>query len=602
MNVSDFIVNELIQAGVEDCFSMVGGHSLFLNRALHASPINVTYMHNEQSMTMAADSYYRVSGKPAVANVTAGPAALNCLNGVYGAYVDAVPMIVLSGQPKQSNTIGATGLPLRQYGDQEFGNIIEVVKPITKFAIQLSDLVDVQAVVSDAIAIAVEGKPGPVWIDVPMDIQDQTLDLIRAKSHRAQNKNNYHIRNKSPSPKTLQLVFQHFKTARRPVIYLGAGVSYLKEKSLLRNFLNRLGAPVVTAWNGHDVIESDDALFCGRPGLRGERSGNFVVYASDFILALGTRLSHRQVGGGIGEFAPNAFTVLVNEDIHELYKPHLEIDLPIYSKPEYFLRESLNFFGSDQYRTEARDRWTSRAKLIHTKAKPKRSDYPEKEKINPYHFLFDFFDVVPEGAVIICGNGISVVGAFQVAKVKKGQMLFQNTGCASMGYDLPATVGAVTAGAESVYCLTGDGSVQLNIQELSVISSLANNVKIFVINNNGYDSIRQSQKNLFGEYSDLHGVSENTGLSFPCLEKISEAYKFNYTCISKENYNDTFSKDFLKKGNEIIEIICTDDQPFEPKVGVARDGAGQISSGSLINMNPYFPEGEDFIAELMAAD
>jgi acetolactate synthase I/II/III large subunit len=589
INVSQLIVQHLQKIGVDRCFSMVGGHSLFLNHAFSLSEeIKTTYMHNEQAISMAADAYFRTSKKPAVINVTAGPAALNCLNGVYGAFVDAIPMIIISGNPKQKQLIGSVGQGIRQYGDQEFGNIIDVVKPITKFATQLRSGMDFNSAVQNAIYFALSGKPGPVWIDVPMDVQSQIVsENIIGKSIDETTITQLVNKTADVSSDILDFIIDKLSMSSRPLLYLGAQISSSNSQSIIKDIIDLMSIPVVTSWNAHDLIESQNKLFVGRPGLRGERSGNFTAYTSDFILSIGTRLSIRQVGDRRNEFSPNSFKVMVDNDINELYKPHLDIDLPLHSDIQNFLNKLKHKLIERKFNlTKAQIKWAKKAREIHNEYKPKKTDYPNKTEINPYHFLIDFFDYVPCESTIICGNGITVVGSFQCAKIKKNQDLFQNVGCASMGYDIPATIGAALGNDKNIICLTGDGSIQLNLQELIVLKSLERNVKIFVINNNGYDSIRQSQKNVFGDDVELHGVSSACGLSFPSMKKLSKTYGYNYTRFDINNY-ELFSSDlFFEKGDHIIEVFVSDKQGFEPKVGFVKNPDGTITGDTLIDMSP----------------
>jgi acetolactate synthase-1/2/3 large subunit len=589
MNVSEMIAQKLAGIGVQQCFSIVGGHSLFLNQAFSQNAsIKVTYMHNEQAMTMAADGYYRTSQLPAVVNVTAGPAALNCLNGVYGAYVDAIPMVIVSGNPKQKLLVGSTGQPLRQYGDQEFGNIIDVVRPITKYAIQLRSGMNFAYEIQKALYVASSGKPGPVWIDVPMDIQarimDETAELeFLGEETKLQLQN----RNGIISEHILDIILSKLLSSRRPLLYLGAQINTTGCDALVRQIVNLLQIPVVTSWNAHDLIESDNRFFVGRPGLRGERSGNFVTHSSDFILSIGSRLSIRQVGDQIDQFSPSSFKIMVDPDLHELRKPHLNIDLAVHASIPDFVQLFHKYLHKNNYQPRnEHSGWLQKAKTIFNNYKPQKHHYPELSKINPYHFLIDFFSFAPANTTIVCGNGITIVGTFQCANIKAEQDLFQNVGCASMGYDIPATIGAALGNNKNIICLTGDGSIQLNIQELSILKSLDRNVKIFVVNNNGYDSIKQSQKNVFGDDIKLHGVDEESGLCFPPLKKIAAAYNFDYLCITKENYGNFNLSVFEKYGDAIIEVFVSDSQSFEPKVGFVKNEDGTIKGDTLIDMSP----------------
>jgi acetolactate synthase I/II/III large subunit len=590
MNVADYIVMKLSGSGISRCFTIVGGHALFLNQAFHESKaIEVTYLHNEQATTMAADAYFRVSKKPAVVNVTSAPAALNALNGVYGAYVDSIPMLIISGQPKQSQTVGVTGLPLRQYGDQEFDRIVDVVMPICKHAVKLTAGSDLVYEITKALKFAISGKPGPVWLDVPMDIQGKTFSVPDQVEKSIHHILSLHINSRinEPSKHVYYLIKSKLEDAKRPVIYLGAQLKSYNTEVLVSQLIQILGIPVVTNWNAHDLIETENPLFCGRPGLRGERAGNFILHAADFLLCIGNRLAVRQVGTEKNIFSPESFKVMVENDVAELYKPNLSIDLPVFSEPSIFINKFLTILKDNNYRkSDQQEIWLIRAQETWQKYKPKYKDYAFKDNINPYHFLFMFFEKLEPNTNLVLGNGISVVGAFQTAIIKSGQLMFQNVGCASMGFDIPASIGAALASKKPVVCLTGDGSFQLNIQELQTVIGEDLNIVFVIINNGGYDSIRQSQRNVFGDNVEIHGVGPQSGVTFPSIDKIAVAYGFEYLSISRyESIQPILGKLFSKK-KCICEVFVTEEQKYEPKVGLTRNSDGSITGGSLIDMLP----------------
>lgn len=596
MNNSEQLAATLFDLGIRDVFCITGGHALFLNHALatHQS-LNVTYFHHEQSASMAADAYFRIAQRPAVVNVSAGPAALNTLNGVYGSFVDSIPVIYVSGQPKTSQLVQSTGLPLRQYGDQEFDKIIELVAPITKHAIMLSKKDDIQAELRKAHLIATSGRPGPVWIDIPMDVQAEPYrpkytmqDIVSDKS--------VDLVENNPTSGQVTGVVNALMAARRPLIYAGSGIRSSSSHGLFAELIDLLNIPVVTAWNAHDVIASDNELFVGRPGLRGERCGNWITHSADCIIFLGEHLTQRQIGYQSGDYSPDSFKVMVVDDINEAIKPNLNIDMVIFAG----LSKSISALIYEASPHKAKFpaewlTWKSRCRQIANDYLPKPSDYSRSTVfINPYHAIFAIFERLKEGDSIVTGNGISVVGVFQVARLKEGQRLFQNAGCASMGYDLPASIGAsVAAGMVSrVVCITGDGSIQMNIQELQTMSELDANIIVFVLNNNGYDSIRQSQESIFGEGAKHFGISPETGISFPSLEKISGAYGLPYIRIKDyEDLQRNLERALLHE-KVICEICVTNQQNFEPKTETKVAENGSLISGSLTDMKPYLTKKE----------
>lgn len=600
MNVADYIVQRLTSYGISNCFSMVGGHALFLNKAFADSKIKVTYVHNEQAATMAADGYTRLARKPCAVNVTSGPAALNALNGLYGAYVDNIPMVVISGQPKQTQTIQGTGLDLRQYGDQEFSYISEVASLCCKYAISLRTGHDFIYEIEYALKCAVAGKPGPVWIDVPMDIQGLDLPHSNKVAPSFHESKHSHFFLKSVSVGQMDALLSLVAKSQRPVLYLGDQLHpYDDQATALSELLELFEMPVVTEWNAHDLIETSSRFFCGRPGVRGERAGNWCVHASDLLIAVGSRLSARQIGACFDEVAPGAEIVMVDWDPSELAKPDLLIDLPILSSPQAFVNQLVSYMVKRLVcvnNDAKRKAWLRRCREVWIKYRPKGSHYDGSRGLNSYRFLEAFFKVLPEGSVTVLGNGISVVGAFQMAEVKAGQRIFQNVGCASMGYDIPASLGAMEALSVSdnisLCCVTGDGSFQLNIQELATVKGIGRQIIFFVINNGGYDSIRQSQQTVFGNSVQLHGVDEKTGLNFPDLEKLASAYELEYLSVSSEgDLCRVFDAAFSFR-QCICEVFVSPNQNFEPKVATIRHDDGTISGGRLINMAPFLPEQE----------
>ena len=585
MNNSEKLAITLARLGIKDVFCITGGHALYLNQALASQPgLKMTYFHHEQAASMAADAYYRICKMPAVVNISAGPAALNTLNGVYGSYVDSVPVVYISGQPKTSQLVRSTGLPLRQYGDQEFDKIADLVAPICKQSIVLTTKDDIEAEVEKAFLVATSGRPGPVWIDIPMDIQSaEYLDRYALTDfHLTKHADCF---TKLPVTGHVETIFSALKKSERPLIYAGPEVRNQACYATFWKLVNLLNIPVVTSWNAHDLIPTAHPLFAGRPGLRGERCGNWVTYSADCLLILGEHLTPRQIGYVGEDFSPNSYKIMVVTDIAEAAKPELTIDLIVHADLEATMQSLINAAGDVVSSTE--DSWTSWAERCRTVVEdyfPAPTDYQRpKELLNPYHAIFDVFDNLRESDLVIAGNGVSVVGV-----PKFGQRLFQNTGCASMGYDLPASVGASIAAAngQRVICFTGDGSIQMNIQELQTISHLEHDVIIFVVNNGGYDSIRQSQESVFGQNCSKFGVSPDTGVTFPSFEKISAAYEFQYFRASSYSELQETILGALKCKKAICELVTVNSQNFEPKVATSVLDDGSLASGSLIDMTP----------------
>jgi len=598
MQVADYIAQKYVDLGVKKVFSLIGGHAMYLNNAFgNCKDLEVYYTHHEQSAAMAAEAYTRVNNEPAIVCVTSGPGAVNSLNGVLGAYLDSIPMIIISGQPKSSLTCDAVGTDIRQLGDQEFDRIIECVKPMTKYAVTIKHVELLDYELSKAWNFAINGRPGPVWIDVPIDIQGSVIqNLSELKDYQS----GYRVEelNVKPSISQVSLILDQLKESKRPVLYLGPGIRVYDSYEAMLELIERLGIPVVTAWNAHDLIPNEHHCYAGRPGLRGNRGGNFVVQNSDFLLILGTELGIRQVGYDPKKFAPEAFKVMVDVDIYELSKPTIDIDLMIQSNIKYFINELNSQLSENGFDFNGYGAWLNWAREINQRYPVVLEKYWESETpVNPYCFIQKLFESLKEDQIIVTGNGISVVASFQTGMIKSKTRLFQNVGCASMGYDVPASIGASIANDKGeVICLSGDGSFQLNLQELQTIKGYNLPIKIFIINNNGYHSMRLTQKNFFD--GNLHGVESSSGLTFPNLENIANAYEFPYIKIdSLSDMSDKIER-ALKEENVICEIFVDINQAFEPKASNRKLDDGSIVSSELEDMAPFLDREE--LEEIMS--
>lgn len=587
MNNSEFIFSFLKKKGCSKVFSIIGGHAMNLNAAQHkVFKKNVIYFHNEQSLSLAADSYSRIQNKPSIVSVTSGPAALNCLNGVLGAFIDNIPLIIISGQPRNSLCSTSVNDELRQYGDQEFSKITRVVKEIVKFSKKLDLNDDLEFEINNAFNLAVNGRPGPVWIDVPIDVQKEKF--IKKNKVLTFNYESDKLKNPSVNKNQIEVIINKIAECKRPIIYAGSDISSQKSRNIFNKLINKLKIPVVVEWNCNDLIKEKNPLFVGKPGIRGDRKGNIITYSSDLIISIGSNLSVRQVGDVKNIFSPNSFKIMVNIDKNEIYKPNLEIDFPINSNIEVFLEK---FDQSIKKKIKDFSNWANWCSKLGSKIS-KFDIYTDTNKLNPYNAIKKIFESLPENKIVIIGNGISVVGSYQVGKLKNNDLMFQNVGCASMGYDIPATIGACFSNSElknkkKIICVTGDGSFQFNLQELQVIKHHQLKADIIVINNEGYSSMKQSQSN-FVKNIGYHGVSKETGISFPNLEKVANTYDFKYLKIF--NYKDiTKMKNELeinKRKNLIIEVIVDPNQRFEPKVSSKINEFGRFELDNLYDMQP----------------
>ncbi len=588
IKLTDFIANYLADAGLQHVFMLTGGGAMHLNNSLGKHPkLKTICNHHEQACAMAAESYARLSNKIPIVNVTTGPGGLNTLNGVFGAWVDSIPMLVISGQVRYDTTIESTGLNIRQLGDQEC-DIIPTVKPMTKYAVSVTDPQLIKYHLQKALFIAKNGRPGPVWIDIPMNVQGATIDETKLISF---DEKIYFPKVPTIESSTIKNVFEKILAAKRPVILAGSGVRSSGQHDLFLKLIDALKIPVTTAWNAHDVLYDDHPCYVGRPGSVGDRAGNYAVQNSDLLLVLGCRLNIRQIGYNWKAFAREAFKIIVDIDPLELIKPTVRVDMPVHGDAADFMQKMLEEIKKNP--VPENKFWMDWCTTRKNRYPVVLDEYRElKEKVNPYVFMRTLSEALPEHQIIVTGDGTACVTSFQAMKLKKGQRLYTNSGCASMGYDLPGAIGAcVAANNETIICLAGDGSIQQNIQELATIAYHQYPIKIFVLNNNGYHSIRQTQNNFFG--TPFVGVGPESGLGFPSFEKLANAFGFPFLkCDKHADLEKIISAALKEKGPVICEIILTLEQQFAPKLSSKRLEDGRMVSRPLEDLAPFLSREE----------
>lgn len=606
MRVADLIFARLADAGLSHAFVVTGGGAMFLNDALRReSRFRWTCHHHEQAAAMAAEGYARVAGRPAVVSVTSGPGGINALNGVWGAWTDSIPMIVISGQVKRETCMSSyPDLHVRQLGDQE-ANIVSLVRGITKHAASITDPREAERHIEEAVYLATRGRPGPVWLDVPIDVQAADVQDSPAAEFTAPLEATALV--ESDIAAQVALVLDRLQSARRPVILAGTGVRLAGAVDTFRRVIERLGVPVTTAWT-HDLLGNDDPLWCGRPGTIGDRAGNFTVQNADLLLVIGSRLNIRQISYNWRSFAPSAFKIQVDVDPEELRKPTVKPDIAITSDALVFLRA---LEAEIKRRGQSHDRhgeWLAwcRARVArypvvlarHRTALP---------PINPYHFVETLFGHLGDHDVVATGNGAACVMAFQAGRLRERQRLFSNSGAASMGYDLPAALGAAVALAElagarsaanptsltrppRVICLAGDGSLQMNVQELQTLATHRWPVKIFVLDNGGYLSIRSSQLNFF---EGLIGESPASGVEFPDWVALAEAYGLDAVRMEHPAaMAEEIAAVLVSPGPCLVHVVVDSEQGFEPRVKSRELPDGRIESPALDDLFPFLSRHE----------
>ena len=589
IKLSQYVIGKLADWGVRHVFMVTGGGAMHLNDSVGREPrIQYICNHHEQAAAMAAECYARVTGRTGVINVTTGPGGINALNGVFGAWTDSVPMLIISGQVKRETCMAATGLKdLRQLGDQEV-DIVRMASGITKYAVLVDDPESIRYHLERAWYLASAGRPGPCWLDIPVDVQSARVEENSLRGYDpAEDRLDW---NDAVVKEQCSQVIARLAGAARPVLMAGTGVRAASALDEFRELTRLLRIPVTTAWT-HDLIATGDPLFCGRPGTIGDRAGNFTVQNADALLVLGSRLNIRQVSYNWPSFARKAFKMQVDVDAAELRKPTVRPDFPIHCDLKVFLREMIRHLPGSGYDGARNSGWLAWCR-------ERVARYPvvlEKHRtpgppLSPYYFIEQLFECLADDDVVVCGNAAACIVPYQAGRLTANQRLISNSGAASMGHDLPAAVGAAVARAgKRVVCLAGDGSIQLNIQELQTIAHHRLPVKIFVLNNGGYLSIRQTQTNFFG---NLVGESAASGVSFPNMEKLACAYGLPATSIRSAADFPRIAAMLEAPGPALCEVHLDPAQEFEPRLKSRQLPDGKLVSPNLEDMYPFLDPAE----------
>lgn len=591
IRVSNYIAGYLADFGVQQVFLLSGGGAMYLNNALGTEPrLRYICNHHEQACAMAAEAYWKVSGRLPVVNVTTGPGAINAINGVFGAWTDSVPMLVLSGQAKRETCAGYHGLKgLRQLGEQE-ADVIPMISGITKYAALVREPESIRYHLERALHTALAGRRGPCWLDIPVDVQGAMVDETQLAGYTPE-------QGSAPEWDMARVAEQcrevlcRIRTARRPVILCGSGVRLAGAEQEFETLIDRLGVPVVPSRSAHDLIDARHPLMAGYPGIDCDRAGNLAVQNSDLLVVLGSRLGVRLTSYNWKAFAREAFKIQVDIDPLELDKPTLKPDLGIHCDLKVFLEELNRQAAAGADGWAGRPEWVAwcKERVRRYPAVLPRHREPGKY-INPYHFCEVLFECLEDDECIVCANGAAYQVPLQVAQMRKGQRLIFNNGCMSMGYELPAAIGAAIArNGKRVVCMAGDGSMQLNIQELQTIVHHRLPVKIFVWNNSGYLSIRLTQQNFFQQYV---GESARSGVSFPDMTAIARAYGIDAVRLEGRDFAGGLRDALRSPGACLVDVILDPEQAFEPKVASRRLPDGTIVSAPPEDMFPFLSREE----------
>ncbi|MCQ2390466.1 MAG: thiamine pyrophosphate-binding protein [Kiritimatiellae bacterium] len=594
MRVADYIWKTLADWGTDHVFLVTGGGAMHLNDAL-GQETRIKYVCNlhEQACAMAAEGYARISGKPGVVNVTTGPGGTNALTGVMGAWLDSVPMVVISGQTKRATMItAAPELKLRSLGDQEY-NIVDSVKPMTKYAKIVMSAEEVPQALSDAWRICQEGRPGPVWIDVPLDIQAAPCDFPPCTPP-------------VPPPVTIPIlsaqieqVVDLLRNAKRPAMIVGSGVRNAKAEEIFLSFAESLNIPVLTSISGIDLIPSDHPLFFGRPGILGERPANLIMQNSDLFLVVGTRMGIRICGYAYDTVAREATKIMVDVDLNELNKPTFRPDIKINADACEFMRAVNALLPS----LPAQEDWLSYCRRMKAKYPVVLSEHRKRtDYVSSYVLPGKIMQYVSDPVTLVTSNGIAYTSTFQAIPIRKGMRMFSNEACASMGYGLPAAIGAWfgTLAAQpstshsplpTLICMEGDGSIQMNLQELQTLLTYRVPMKLFIYNNDGYLSIKTTQKAFFG--GKFVGAEPTSGVILPSFEKLAAAYGIPYfRLVNNQELDTKLPKVFGTQGPVLVEVMLDPFEVLGPKAASKRLPDGRMVSAPLEDMFPFLPRDE----------
>lgn len=617
IKVSDYVAEFLVKNGITHAFTVTGGGAMHLNDSLgHREGLTCVYNHHEQACAIAAESYARIHNKIAALCVTTGPGGTNAMTGVVGGYLDSIPMLVLSGQVRYDTTARSTGLNLRAMGDQEF-DITKSAQSMTKYAQMVTDAKDIRYCLEKALYIATHGRPGPCWLDIPLNIQGSYVDDEELRGFNPEEA--HEILAPHVTDETVDAIIDKIRNAERPVFYAGNGIRISGGYESFKNVVELLGIPVATCWDSIDAIYDEHPYYVGRGGIMGDRAGNFAVQNSDLVFAAGNRLSIRQVGYSWKTWAREAYVIMNDVDEAELKKPTLHVDMPVWAdakelleKLEIRLKEMKASGEFDNTLSEKTD-WVARCQKWKRKypvVLPKH--YEDKEYTNVYAFIKELSSRLNENQVTVVGNGSACVVGSHAYVIKKGQRFIINSAIASMGYDLPAAIGAAVAhfGDDALYArsmgkdtddvilVTGDGSIQMNLQELQTIIHHKMPIKIFVINNQGYHSIRQTQTNLFNK--NFVGIGPQSGdLSFPDMSKLAYAYGYPYySCRGNDKLGNVLDEVLAADGPVICEIFVSTEQNFEPKSATKKLEDGTLVSPPLEDLAPFLDR-EEFYGNMV---
>jgi len=590
IKISEVIADFLEQKGIRHVFGIIGaGNAHIFDAIARKNYTEIICVHHEQTAAMAMQTYYRTSGKLSAAIVTTGAGSTNAITGVVSAWMDSIPGLIISGN-ENSKYITETN-PLRIWGVQGYDSV-EMVKKVTKYANRILNPKETLVELEKAYSQALSGKPGPCWLDIPMNVQSSLIEpkeLIKEKLHSqdANTQNNINEITKN--------IFSELRSAKRPVLWLGNGIRLGNAVELIEPILEKLQCPALISWAGIDMIDSDHPYVFGRAGVYGQRAANFVLQNCDFLLTIGTRLAIPQVGYDLSEFAREAKIALVDIDQDEANKHHPRVDFPIVADAKDFLSSLLKVLNShaENLQTEAQKEWLHQCMVWKKQYPVLGPEHADKNGfINSYRFMQRLSEYLKPQQIIVTDMGTALLSGHQALTIKKGQRVMTSTGLGEMGYGLPGAIGASFATNKGeVLCLNCDGGMMMNLQELQTVVHHQLPIKIIIFNNDGYLMIKHTQKALFaGRYA---GTDTKSGVSCPNYNALAKAFEIPaYIIKSWHDFENDMPKVQAHEGPVICEVYMDPEQPFLPKLSLAPQKDGSIVSPPLEDLSPLLPREE----------
>ncbi len=597
MRLADYVMSFVAQQGVKHVFLLTGGGAMHLNDALaRCSDLTFVCNHHEQASAIAAENYSKATNNLGVALVTTGPGGTNAITGVVGAWLDSTPMLVISGQVKRADRMyrpDGTPLGVRQRGSQEV-DIVSIVKPITKYAVTIDDPQSIRYHLEKAAHLARTGRPGPVWIDIPIDVQAAPVEPDSLRGFDLAESTN---RDQDDLVTQVRDVIARLNQSERPFIFAGNGVRVSGAAATFEKLVRVLNIPVGLSWLAMDLLDDGDPLLVGRPGTVASRGANFALQNADFVLVIGTRLDPPLMGWDPRHFARGAHKTVVDIDPAELRKLESAIDNPICADAHVFIDQVLRQTDSALDKNKDRSPWLQRCQDWKARYPLVLPEHRAPGLVSVYHLAEVIGQEAGPNDRVVSGDSGSAIEVFLLAyRARKGRRVFHTAGLGAMGYGIPASIGVcLGSGGRKTICVDGDGGLQLNIQELATIAHLQLPIKLFVLNNQGYASIRASQTNYFG--GPNIGCSPETGVSIPDYRKVARAYGLKTAVIEGQGEDPSDLRAAVRKvlrsrGPVVCDVHIIPDEIRAPRVTSIQRADGSFVSKPLEDLWPFLDRDE----------